>query len=142
MGRLLPAGEDPVSQIPDPADTNPRGTLVYDGACGFCSSVARLARRRLPKGTRIVPYQKADLESLGLTKEEAAETAWWIEPDGTRRPGHEAVAGAMEAMGGVWELAGRTIDLPVVKPVSAAVYDLVSRNRGRFAGGPPDVPES
>lgn len=116
------------------------GTLVYDGACGFCSSVARAARRRFPKTVRVVPYQEADLEALGLTREEAANTAWWIEPGGRRRSGHEAAAGALEAMGGPWEIAGRAIDLPLVKPLSALVYDLVSKYRGRLPGGPPDVP--
>jgi predicted DCC family thiol-disulfide oxidoreductase YuxK len=115
-------------------------TLVYDGACGFCSGTARAARRRLPKDVRVVPYQEADLGSLGLTEEEAARTAWWIEPDGMRRPGHEAIAGALRAMGGIWELAGQVIDVPVLRPIASDVYDLVSRNRGRLPGGPPDVP--
>jgi predicted DCC family thiol-disulfide oxidoreductase YuxK len=117
-----------------------QGTLVYDGACGFCSTVARAARKRMPGDVRVVPYQEADLEALGLTEEEAANTAWWIDPDGTRRPGHRAAAGALEAMGGAWETAGRVIELPVVEPLSAFVYDLVSRYRGRLPGGPPDVP--
>lgn len=121
---------------------NPRGTLVYDGACGFCSSVARAARRRLPRSVRVVPYQRADLEALGLTREEAARTAWWIEADGTRRPGHRAAAGTLVAMGGVWEIAGRAIDNPLVLPLATLVYDLVSKYRGRLPGGPPDVTEA
>jgi predicted DCC family thiol-disulfide oxidoreductase YuxK len=99
-----------------------------------------VARRHLSPTIRVVPYQKAELEELGLTREEAANTAWWIEPDGTRRPGHEAVAGALRAMGGIWELAGRVVDLPLLRPVASDLYDLVSRNRGRLPGGPPDVP--
>jgi predicted DCC family thiol-disulfide oxidoreductase YuxK len=141
MDRLLPR-EISVTDSRLGASMNPRGTLVYDGACGFCSSVARAARRRLPKGVRVVPYQRADLEALGLTREEAARTAWWIEPDGTRRPGHRAAAGTLEAMGGAWEIAGRAIDYPVVRPLAEMVYDLVSKYRGRFPGGPPDVAEA
>jgi predicted DCC family thiol-disulfide oxidoreductase YuxK len=99
-----------------------------------------VARRRLPPTIRVVPYQKADLMELGLTPEEAANTAWWIEPDGTRRPGHEAVAGALRAMGGIWEIAGRVVDVPVLRPIASDLYDLVSRNRGRLPGGPPDAP--
>jgi predicted DCC family thiol-disulfide oxidoreductase YuxK len=101
-----------------------------------------VARRRLPSTVRVVPYQNADLEALGLTREEAANTAWWIDADGRRRPGHEAAAGTLKAMGGLWELAGRVIELPVLRPIASDLYDLVSRNRGRFPGGPPDVPES
>jgi predicted DCC family thiol-disulfide oxidoreductase YuxK len=101
--------------------------------------VARVARRRLPPTVRVVPYQKADLEELGLTREEAAETAWWIDPDGHRRPGHEAIAGALRAMGGIWDIAGRVIDLPVLRPIASDLYDLVARNRGRLPSGPPDV---
>jgi predicted DCC family thiol-disulfide oxidoreductase YuxK len=98
-----------------------------------------VARRRLPPTVRVVPYQEADLDELGLTREEAEKTAWWIDPDGRRRPGHEAIAGALRAMGGIWEVAGRVIDLPVLRPIASDLYDLVSRNRGRFPGGPPDV---
>jgi hypothetical protein len=90
----------------------------------------------------VVPYQEADLGDLGLTEEEAAHTAWWIAPDGGRRPGHLAAAGVLEAMGGMWEVAGRAIDSPVLRPVAAAVYDVIAKYRGRLPGGPADVPES
>lgn len=89
----------------------------------------------------MVPYQDADLGALGLTEQEAARTAWWIDPDGRRRPGHRAAAGVLEAMGGPWGIAGRAIEHPLVQPLAAMVYDVVSKYRGRFPGGPPDVPE-
>jgi predicted DCC family thiol-disulfide oxidoreductase YuxK len=98
-----------------------------------------VARRRLPPTVRVVPYQEADLEELGLTREEAAETAWWIDADGRRHPGHEAIAGALQAMGGMWVMAGRVVDLPILRPIASDLYDLVSRNRGKLPGGPPDV---
>lgn len=43
-----------------------RPTLVFDGDCGFCTSSARLLERIGPDA-EIVPWQRADLDRLGIT---------------------------------------------------------------------------
>lgn len=115
------------------------GLLVFDGACGFCTGVARWAERRLPPGARAVPWQRAPLDRLGLSQAEAARVVWWIDPDGTRRPGHLAVAEALRAIGGGWGAVGSAIRVPPIRWLAAGVYRLVARFRGRLPGTTPAV---
>ncbi len=108
------------------------GTLVYDGDCGFCTTTARWVERRLNDGNRVVPAQQADLEALGLTAEDVARSAWWIDPDGTRRDEHLGIAGALRAMNGPWPALGRLLALGPISPLARLVYRLVARNRHRI----------
>jgi len=111
-------------------------TLVFDGDCAFCSSCARLLERIGPEA-EIVAWQLADLDELGITAERAAEAVRWIEPDGTVRSGHEAIAAALAAAGRPWRIAGRILQLPLVSSLAAAGYRLIARNRHRLPGGTP-----
>ena len=42
--------------------------LIYDGSCGFCTSSARWPESRFRGPAHAVPWQKADLERLGIVK--------------------------------------------------------------------------
>jgi len=110
--------------------------LVFDGDCAFCSSCARLLERIGPEA-EIIAWQLADLGELGITSEQAAEAVSWVEPDGTVRTGHEAIAAVLGAAGRPWRVAGRVMLLPVVSPLAAVGYRLVARNRHRLPGGTP-----
>ena len=110
--------------------------LVFDGDCAFCSSCARLLERIGPQA-EIVAWQLTDLDGLGITAEEAAEAVRWVEPGGTVRTGHEAIAAVLCAAGMPWRIAGRMLQLPVVSPLAAASYRLIARNRHRLPGGTP-----
>ena len=110
--------------------------LVFDGDCAFCTSCARLLERIGPKA-EIVAWQVADLEELGITPAQAAEAVRWVEPNGTVRSGHEALAAAASSAGQPWRLAGRVILLPGISPLAAATYRLIARNRHRLPGGTP-----
>lgn len=116
--------------------------LVFDGACGFCTRVARWVERRLPPGARVVPWQRIrDLSSCGLTNEEAASAAWWIDGEGGTHRGHLAAAEALRAIGGGWGPVGSAIRVPPLRWLAAGVYGLVSRIRGRLPGTTPAVRE-
>ena len=110
--------------------------LVFDGDCAFCTSCARLLERIGPRA-EIVAWQLTDLDELGITAEQAAEAVRWIEPDGTVRTGHEAIAAVLGTAGMPWRIAGRTLLLPVVSPLAAVGYRLIARNRHRLPGGTP-----
>lgn len=110
--------------------------LVFDGDCAFCTSCARLLGRIGPQA-EIVAWQLTDLDELGITAAQAAEAVRWIDPDGTVRSGHEAIAAALATTGWPWRIAGRAILLPLVSPLAAAGYRLVARNRHRLPGGTP-----
>ncbi|MDX6664531.1 MAG: hypothetical protein QOG68_737 [Solirubrobacteraceae bacterium] len=110
--------------------------LVFDGDCAFCTTCARLLERTGPRA-EIVAWQLTDLAALGLTEEQAAAAVQWVEPGGTFRSGHEAIAAALTTAGGIWKPIGRLIGLPGVSWLAARVYRLVADNRQRLPGGTP-----
>ena len=110
--------------------------LLFDGDCAFCTSSARLLERIGPKA-EIAAWQISDLDELGVTAAQAEQAVRWIEPDGTVRSGHEAIAAALDTAGAPWRIAGRTLVLPGISPLAAAVYRLIARNRQRLPGGTP-----
>jgi predicted DCC family thiol-disulfide oxidoreductase YuxK len=116
----------------------PGGLLLFDGDCGFCTSVARWARRRLPKGVAVTPWQFVpDLGRLGLTVEDVSTAAYWIDGRGRGHRGHLAFADAFRAMGGGWRPVGAAMRIPPVSWLAAIVYDVIARNRHRLPGATP-----
>jgi predicted DCC family thiol-disulfide oxidoreductase YuxK len=86
----------------------------------------------------VLPWQKAPLELYSLSREQAGEAAWWIEPSGRRHRGHRAIGQALVACGGGWSLAGRLLLLPPpVAWVAALGYRVVARLRHRLPGTTP-----
>ncbi|MGW0122137.1 thiol-disulfide oxidoreductase DCC family protein [Streptomyces sp. NPDC003327] len=114
-----------------------RPVLVYDGDCGFCTTSANFAERRVRPRCDIVPWQFADLDALGVTAERAQYEVLWVTPDGTVRGGAEAVAKALLSAGGAWAPLGATLLLPGVRWAAARVYRVVAAHRHRLPGGTP-----
>jgi hypothetical protein len=75
-----------------------RPVFLFDGDCAFCTSCARLLKRIGPKA-EIAAWQISDLDELGVTAAQAEQAVRWIEPDGTVRSGHEAIAAALGTAG-------------------------------------------
>lgn len=111
-------------------------TLVFDGDCGFCTSAVRLLPRLRLRADRVVPWQLADLDALGLTPEQCAEAVHWVDEGGTAS-GHRAVARLLQASGPAWGLLGRAMLLPGISALAARAYALVADNRSRLPGGTP-----
>jgi len=109
--------------------------LVYDGDCAFCTRSVRFIERRISRHPRIVAWQHADLEPLGLTAEMCETAVQWVGTDGSVASGHRAVARTLIHGGGLWWVMGRIILLPGISSVSALVYRWVARNRHRMPGG-------
>jgi len=110
-----------------------RPVLVYDGDCRFCKRCVD-ALERIGADAQAVAWQQADLGELGVSERQATDAVQWVEPDGTVRSGHEAIAAALMTAGPAWRLAGRAILLPGVSWLSAKGYRLVADNRGRAPG--------
>ncbi len=114
------------------ATTTSTGTLVYDADCGFCTVTAEWLREH--GDCEVVPWQGLDLAAAGLTEEEVASAAYWLESGGKRR-GARAVAAALRSCGPAYAVLGRLIDLPPVRPLAAVGYRLVARYRYKLPGG-------
>ncbi|MFE8938016.1 thiol-disulfide oxidoreductase DCC family protein [Streptomyces sp. NPDC007872] len=114
-----------------------RPVLVYDGDCGFCTTAARFTERRVRPRCDVVPWQFADLDALGVTRERAAYEVVWVTPAGEVDGGSRAVAKALVSAGGIWALSGRTLLLPGVRWVARRIYRVVAAHRHRLPGGTP-----
>ncbi|TDB69838.1 thiol-disulfide oxidoreductase DCC family protein [Micromonospora sp. KC721] len=112
-----------------------RSTFVYDGDCAFCTRCAEFIERRIPTGARVVPWQFADLDALGLTEAECEEAVQWVGADGSRAAGPDAIARLLGDSGRVWRLAGAGLRLSPVRRAAWPAYRWVARNRHRLPGG-------
>jgi predicted DCC family thiol-disulfide oxidoreductase YuxK len=114
-----------------------RPVLVFDGDCGFCSTSVRFIRRRIPTRADLVPWQRAPLATLGVTREQARDAVLWVGRDARVAAGPEAVAALLRDAGGAWSLLGRLLDVRPVRALAWPAYRWVSRNRHRLPGGTP-----
>lgn len=113
--------------------------LVYDGECGFCIRSARWIEARLPVDARVEPWQSLNLETLGLSQQQAEAAVWWIDDSGhgTRRSrGAEAIGRSLVAAGGVRAAAGLLIIHPPLCWLARPAYSLIAANRHRLTRGP------
>jgi predicted DCC family thiol-disulfide oxidoreductase YuxK len=111
--------------------------LVFDGDCAFCTSCALFAQRVLPGGVRWTPWQFANLDELGLTRQDATESVQWVAVDGSIAAGPVAVARLLRSSGGAWSLMGRVLEFRPVLALAWPIYRWVARNRHRMPGGTP-----
>ena len=114
--------------------------LVYDGDCAFCSTSARFIvdRFRGPAHSYDVePWQRLDLDALGLTPQECDEAVRWVAADGIRYAGHVAIARALLASRWWVRPAGAVLLAPGISTIAAAAYRWVAANRHRLPGGTP-----
>ena len=123
--------------------------LVFDGDCGFCTTSVTWLAQQFPEAFATVPYQRTDLDVLGLTERECDERVQWIgdvtAPVTTRAQGAAAVGALLRAggraRGGLVGTTARGLGLlAVTRPTSwaaDAVYAVVAKNRQRLPGGTP-----
>jgi len=108
--------------------------LVFDGDCGFCTTSARWIERRLPTSVSVEPWQSLDLDEIGLTRDDVASAAWWIDDLDQPQRGHLAIGHALRTAGGFWGLVGRVIITPPMSWLGRPAYWLVARFRYRLPG--------
>jgi len=110
-------------------------TLVYDGDCALCSTCARFIERRIPTCAEVVPWQFADLPSLGLTREQAEAAVQWVAEDGTIAAGPDAIALLLRDAGRLWQVPGRLLQSRPVRLAAWPAYRWVAAHRHLLPGG-------
>jgi predicted DCC family thiol-disulfide oxidoreductase YuxK len=113
-----------------------RGSVIFDGECGFCTRSAGWLRRLDRRGlVDMRPLQGRDvLASAGLSREQAMASVWWLGSDGRRARGAEAVNAALSAA------LGTRLPLALYRLTrrpQERVYAWVSANRHRLRGVTP-----
>jgi predicted DCC family thiol-disulfide oxidoreductase YuxK len=111
--------------------------LLFDGDCGFCTTCATWMQRHIRRLDTTLPYQRADLDALGVTVAECEQAVQWIAADGTVFSAEMAVAHVLIDAGKGWAVIGRAICVPGIRQISGVVYRSVARNRHRLPGGTP-----
>ncbi len=112
--------------------------LVFDGDCGFCTSVAHRIEERWPaksSATTIASHDLDDraLDHLGLSRSQVEEAAWWVDTEGARG-GEQAVAAALLEAGGWLAVLARLLRLPGIAQLAPAGYRFVARHRHLLPG--------
>lgn len=109
--------------------------VVFDGDCGFCTRAVEWAQRRSPIAA--VPWQRADLNALGITSEQAQAAVWYADA-GRRASGADACAAILQRSPLVgWRFTGYVLALPGVRSLARLGYRIVAANRHRLPGGTP-----
>lgn len=112
--------------------------LVFDGACGFCTTWVRRLAPVVSADVAVEPYQRLDLDSLGLTAGECARALQFV--DGQQvHAGAAAVAAFLRSSDRrPWRLAGRMLGSRPAQTLARPVYGWVSRHRDHLPGGRPE----
>jgi len=106
--------------------------LIYDGHCGFCAIWVNYGRLLTGDRVNYAPSQEVDHHYPEISPEEFKRSVWFIEADGTRASGAEAVFRLMaHAPGEGWRL-WMYRHLPGFAFTSEAAYRFVAGHRSFF----------
>lgn len=111
--------------------------LIFDGDCGFCSSCVDVAQRWVHPSIQYVPYQRAELAVLGLSREQCAAAVMFRDVHGRWHSGSAAIGRLLLDTGAIWRPLGALIVAPGIRVIAEAVYRVVARYRHRLPGGTP-----
>ena len=109
-----------------------RWTLVYDGDCEFCRRQVRFISRRDRDG-RIdaVPFQAAELDTYGITRQAAEQAMHLVSPTGEVTQGAAAARKVLQLLPGL-RPAAWLFALPGAMYLAEHAYRWVARRRHRF----------
>jgi predicted DCC family thiol-disulfide oxidoreductase YuxK len=114
--------------------TGDRPTFLFDGDCAFCSSCAGFIERHIPTRAAVLPWQRADLDALGVTEQQVDESVQWIDAAGVAS-GPDAIARLLRDAGSFWRPLGVVLGAPPVRWLAWPVYRWISRHRDLMPGG-------
>jgi len=114
-----------------------RGTLIFDGRCGFCTRAMDLLTR-IDRHGRVetrAAQEPGVAARAGIAPDELAKSVWWVH-DSDRCSGAAAINSALAAAIGR-RLPLTIYRLPGVGTLQEAVYRRVAANRHRLPGTTP-----
>jgi predicted DCC family thiol-disulfide oxidoreductase YuxK len=107
--------------------------FLFDGDCGFCRKWTRWLQRRLPAGTRFLPYQEVDdLTAYGLTASDLTTASYWITAAGVPHRGAQSFAQALQTARWPWSALGTALSTPPISALADRLYPVIARNRHRL----------
>jgi predicted DCC family thiol-disulfide oxidoreductase YuxK len=114
-----------------------RPVLIFDGDCGFCTTCARFLQRWVVRGgsTSVVPWQRLDLDELGLTAGQCRASVQWVGEGGELASGHGAIAATLRAGHPAWRTIGGLLTAPGLSWLAGRLYCWVADHRYALPGG-------
>jgi len=101
--------------------------LIFDGDCGFCTTSARWAERRIADSVAVVPWQSVNLDAFGLTQDDVTTAMYWV--DGSQRPhrGHRGVGFVLRAIAAHYQTrsARHALQSPPASALTRTRYRLI-----------------
>lgn len=111
--------------------------LLFDGDCGFCTASVEVLQRWVRPSAKITPWQFADLDALGVSREACESSVQWVRSPGDVVAEAAAVAGVLATGRAPWPAVGRVLLVPGFHQLTDALYRLIARNRYRLPGSTP-----
>ena len=114
-----------------------RPLMVFDGDCAFCTTWINRLKKILPVFPETTPWQWADLDALGLTRDEVTHYVWYLTPT-HQFAGHLALSALLRAQPRIGlRFLGNLIATPPFSPIAAVGYYYIAKYRHRLPGGTP-----
>ena len=111
--------------------------LIFDGDCGFCTTVSNFAVRDTRKPAVAEAWQLVDVSKYGLTKEETAKRVYLITGERTYSASR-AVAHLLAYKKNLgFRALGFLLMVPPISWLAIPGYYLVARFRHKLPGGTP-----
>jgi predicted DCC family thiol-disulfide oxidoreductase YuxK len=113
--------------------------LIFDGACGFCTTCARFLARWVSdsRSTLTAPWQRLNLADLDLTADQCRAAVQWVGEGGQAASGHRAIAAALRAGHPVWRPVGALLVAPGFSWLAERIYSWIASHRFALPGGTP-----
>jgi predicted DCC family thiol-disulfide oxidoreductase YuxK len=119
-------------------NTQPAGTLFFDGACGMCTRSRDLLLRMDRTGNlQTEPLQSPGVaQRLGIAPASLLDSVRWLDSSGAVYSGAQAANAALSAAVGT-RIPLVIYRIPGIRFVEEAIYRWVAANRYRFPGTTP-----
>ena len=109
--------------------------FLYDGDCRFCARSVAWLSARTDGSVIFIPWQRADIDALGVSSADLEKQAVLVTADGRRFDGHLAFGESLRrSPQRDTNLLGRLILEQPTREVSRWVYGWVAKNRHRLGG--------
>lgn len=109
--------------------------VLFDGSCGFCAWCVHIAHSRVRADAIYLPYQLADLPSLGVALHDAQRSVHFVDGSQVLRSS-EAVRAILRLGTPLYQGMAWVMGLPGVRGLIERGYWFVAKHRGKLPGLP------
>jgi predicted DCC family thiol-disulfide oxidoreductase YuxK len=125
-----------VQKTPESLDSQ-GSVLIFDGDCGFCTTVSNFAVKNTKLPVRAEAWQLVDVTKYGVTKDQTAKRVYFIH-NGKTYAANQAVAKLLALKNNLfYKTLGYLLQIPPISWIAIPGYYLVAKFRHMLPGGTP-----